>query len=390
MVAIYFMHGTVFFVMVGQCMLWGGPRDLVVNDENQGLYKDLKTVNAIGRSCKAGLLAARQVMRHWASEIVLRTPARPLHAWNNAPLLRGVNVFRVVERVAAEAFLMPVAKYERISPFCTTHWRPAIVPSLILLEAQLEAARVVAHLCRSRIFEWIIPAFLDSSRWNTPADSLRARSLCRSVPHNVFLRSCRYYRSDGSAVGALNPTVEFIAIVYLAHTCRRLYKTLHARSTLIGRVAYENAMARQYRTAQARASDMHWEYERILRSIEGITGGMAARICTAITYRGQLHYGRLVEFTFRTGVGQELRAADEPGTTMVASAWVRAARWLEASMVAAYLELRHLENVRCAFGSVNHENVDAVCARLRNPAQEYGHPQTMTWQQYLNLPPFPQ
>ena len=65
------LQQSTVLLSMAQCMLWDGwytqlgmpiPRALVVNEVNQPLYREIKTVMSIGRACKCGSKVVRIVM----------------------------------------------------------------------------------------------------------------------------------------------------------------------------------------------------------------------------------------------------------------------------------------------------------------------------------------
>ena len=227
------MQQSTVLLTIAQCLLWNGwynqngmpvPRSLVVNEIDQPLYREVKTVMAIGRACTSGAKVVKIVMQRWASSLIIARPPWPVNApWDNlhaSPIL------------ASSTAIVHIPSVVRLVPEWDDVWEQdilvqIIVPPIEAVQRQLACARKVRILQTLRVLGCLVPRSLLWAR-KTDYSFVAARGELRNIDYSVFLRRCVV-----STPCLLWPVVEFMAIVQLARVCRRCWRSLHTAAAII-------------------------------------------------------------------------------------------------------------------------------------------------------------
>ena len=378
-------HATILLT-IAQFLLWNGwynqngspvPRSLIVNEVDQPLYREVKTVMAIGRACMSGAKVVRIVMQRWASALIIARPPWPVNApWHQ---MHASQIF------ASSTAIVHIPGVVRLVPEWDAAWGleilvQVIVPPIEAVQRQLVCAKKVKSLQTWGVLGCLVPRDLLWAR-STDYSFVAARGDVRRIDYSVLLRRC-----TASTPPSLWPLVEFMAIVQLARVCRKCWRSLHTAASIIGQVAKENARARIYRDKRAKFEVALQRHARTLRGIVGMTERMLLSFVQASTERMNFHRARLERdimhgqpssASTQGQIGESSELTDvcpsvQAEHARVTAAYDRSASWLNQTAAAVHAEVAELLLIRRTYGRVQPTDVEDCVRRLRDPMHDYG------------------
>ena len=375
------LQQSTVLLSIAKCLLWNGwynqhgmpvPRALVVNEVNQPLYRDIKSVMSIGRACRCGCKVAKIVMQNWAASLSLARPPWSLNGpWDTlqaAPIQPSAATI-----VHVPGVMRSITEWDDIFGEVVTIQVTA--PPIQVVQQQLAIARKIYVLQAWRVLSCLVQEEL---LWSRKAHSsyVAARAELRNIDYALFLRKC-----DALTPRALWPVVEIMAIVQLARVCRKCWRSLHVLTEIIGQVAKENARARIYRQWQIRFEDAMRRNASIVHDIEGMTEQLASSFVQAGNMRMNLHRPRL-ELDVMHGQPRAafnrchasvcLRPSMHVDHARITAAYDSGSTWITQTAAAVHAEIAELLVIRRVYGRVTPTDVNACIWRLRDPMHDYG------------------